>query len=109
LLFGKAVKLNKFSTKFEDDNLLLNIDGVKCKLPYTIKKRSSVKQKSGIAVLAGGEIGAIHKYTCCKSKFAISKTKRDFISYDTNQTIWIIISILNKKGNKMHIYFVVFI
>jgi hypothetical protein len=52
LLFGKAVKLNKFSTKFEDDNLLLNIDGVvqgevqEVTPSYTIKKKEvQVKQK----------------------------------------------------------------
>jgi hypothetical protein len=47
LLFGTAIKLNKFSTKFEDDNLLLNIDGVvqgevqEVTPSYTIKKKRS--------------------------------------------------------------------
>jgi hypothetical protein len=52
LLFGTAIKLNKFSTKFEDDNLLLNIDGVvqgevQVTPSYTIKKKrvAVVKQK----------------------------------------------------------------
>jgi hypothetical protein len=42
LLFGKAVKLNKFSTKFEDDNLLLNIDGV---VQGEVQEVSSYHQK----------------------------------------------------------------
>lgn len=28
LSFNKAIQFNKFSTKFEDDNLVLNIDGI---------------------------------------------------------------------------------
>jgi hypothetical protein len=55
LLFGKAVKLNKFSTKFEDDNLLLNIDGVvqgevqEVTPSYTIKKKEvQLSKRNGI-------------------------------------------------------------
>jgi hypothetical protein len=55
LLFGTAIKLNKFSTKFEDDNLLLNIDGVvqgevQVTPSYTIKKKrvAVVKQRNSV-------------------------------------------------------------
>jgi hypothetical protein len=57
-------KLNKFSTKFEDDNLLLNIDGVvqgevQELLATRSRKEVQVKQKETVLrVLAGGEIGA---------------------------------------------------
>jgi hypothetical protein len=47
------------------------------------------------------------KYTCCKSKFAISKQKGEFqLSYDTNQTIWIgyNFSILNIKKNNAYLF-----
>jgi hypothetical protein len=83
LLFGKAVKLNKFSTKFEDDNLLLNIDGVvraKCKkllLATRSRKKSWLSKRNGIASFGGWRNWRKYtiKYTCCKSKFAISKQK----------------------------------
>jgi hypothetical protein len=67
LLFGTAIKLNKFSTKFEDDNLLLNIEGVvqgevqEVTPSYTIKKKEVavvVKQKETVfRVLVGGAVG----------------------------------------------------
>jgi HD superfamily phosphohydrolase len=67
IAYNKAVKLNKFSTKFEDENLLLNIDGIvqgevqEVTPNYTIKKKEvsvSVKQKETVfRVLAGGAVG----------------------------------------------------
>lgn len=67
LSFNKAIQLNKFSTKFEDENLVLNINGVvqgevKEVTPnYTIKKKEvevPVKVKETIfRVLAGGAVG----------------------------------------------------
>lgn len=67
LSFNKAIQLNKFSTKFEDDNLVLNIDGivqgeVKEITPnYKIKEKKievPVKVKETVLrVLAGGAIG----------------------------------------------------
>jgi len=67
LSFNKAIQLNKFSTKFEDDNLVLNIDGivqgeVKEITPnYKIKEKKievPVKVKETVfRVLAGGAIG----------------------------------------------------
>lgn len=67
LSFNKAIQLNKFSTKFEDENLVLNIDGivqgeVKEITPnYKIKEKKievPVKVKETVfRVLAGGAIG----------------------------------------------------
>jgi hypothetical protein len=82
LLFGKAVKLNKFSTKFEDDNLLLNIDGVvqgevqEVTLATPSRKEVQVKKRNGIASFGGWRNCANTQLnTPCKSKFAISKQK----------------------------------
>jgi hypothetical protein len=63
----------------------------KCKkFLATIKKEVQVKQKKRYCEF-WQEIANTIKYTCCKSKFAISKQKGNVISvsYDTNQTIWI--------------------
>lgn len=67
LKFNKAIQLNKFSTKFEDDNLILNIDGivqgeVKEITPnYSIKAKKVdvvVKQKETVfRLLTGAGIG----------------------------------------------------
>lgn len=67
LLFSQAVQLNKFSTKFEDEHLILNIDGVvqgevkEITPNYTIKKKKievAVKQKETVfRFLGGGAIG----------------------------------------------------
>ena len=67
LQFSKAIQLNEFSTNFEDENLILNIEGivqgeVKEITPgYTIKKKTlevPVKQKETVfRVLVGGSVG----------------------------------------------------
>jgi len=67
LSFNKAIQLNKFYTKFDDDNLVLNIEGVvqgevkEITPSYTIKEKKievPVKQKETVLrVLAGGGIG----------------------------------------------------
>ena len=67
IAYNKAIQLNKFSTKFEDENLVLNIDGVvqgevkEIAPNYTIKKKEvevPVKVKETVfRVLAGGAIG----------------------------------------------------
>jgi hypothetical protein len=67
LQFNKAIQLNKFSTNFEDENVILNIEGivqgeVKEVTPgYTIKKKTievPIKQKETLLrVLAGGAVG----------------------------------------------------
>lgn len=68
LLFDKAIHINRFSTKFEDDNLILNIDGivqgeVKEITPnYIVKEKKieiPVKQKETVfRLLGGGGIGS---------------------------------------------------
>lgn len=67
IAYNKAIQLNKFSTKFEDENIVLNIDGVvqgevkEITPNYTIKKKTvevAIKQKETvIRLLAGGGIG----------------------------------------------------
>jgi hypothetical protein len=67
LSFNKAIQLNKFSTKFEDENVVLNINGVvqgevkEITPNYTIKAKKvevPVKVKETVLrVLAGGAIG----------------------------------------------------
>ncbi len=67
LKFYKAIQLNKFSTNFEDENLIIDINGivqgeVKEITPnYTIKKKTlsvPVKSKETVfRVLAGGAVG----------------------------------------------------
>ena len=103
LLFDKAIKLNKFYTKFEDDNLILNIDGivqgeVKEITPnYTIKEKKieiPVKQKETVFRLLGGvEFGNNTLLNDFKAKGTImfQNKKGNIISssFDTNQTIWV--------------------
>jgi hypothetical protein len=67
LSFNKAIQLNKFSTKFEDENVVLNINGVvqgevkEITPNYTIKAKKvevPVKVKETVLrVLAGGAVG----------------------------------------------------
>jgi hypothetical protein len=113
LYFDKAVQLNKFSTKFEDDNLVLNINGivqgeVKEITPnYIIKKREvevPIKTKETVfRLLAGVEIGNNKSLNgfATKGNLMIQNRKGNIISgsFDTNQTIWIgyNFSILNIK------------
>ncbi len=103
IAYNKAVQLNKFSTKFEDDNLLLNIDGivqgeVKEITPnYTIKEKKvevQVKPKETVFRLLGGvELGNNTKLDgfAAKANLMLQNRKGNIISgsFDTNQTIWI--------------------
>jgi hypothetical protein len=67
IAYNKAIQLNEFSTKFEDENVVLNINGVvqgevkEITPNYTIKKKEvevPVKVKETVLrVLAGGAIG----------------------------------------------------
>ena len=67
IAYNKAIQLNKFPTKFEDENVVLNINGVvqgevkEITPNYTIKERKMevpVKVKESVfRVLAGGAIG----------------------------------------------------
>lgn len=68
LSFEKAIQLNKFSSKFEDDNIVIDVKGIvrgevqEVTPAYTIKKKTidvPVKQKETVfRLLAGGAIGA---------------------------------------------------
>lgn len=103
LSFNKAIQLNKFSTKFEDENLLLNINGivqgeVKEITPnYTIKEKKievPVKQKETVFRLLGGlEVGNNRHLDAFKLKanLMFQNKKGNIISgsFDTNQTIWV--------------------
>jgi hypothetical protein len=65
--YNKAIQLNKFSTNFEDENLILNFEGIvqgevkEITPSYTIKEKKvevHVKQKQTVLrVLAGGGFG----------------------------------------------------
>ncbi|MDI6034601.1 hypothetical protein QLS91_16090 [Flavobacterium sp. LB2P84] len=67
IAYNKAIQLNKFSTKFEDENLVLNIDGVvqgevkEITPNYTVKAKKvevPVKVKETVfRVLVGGSFG----------------------------------------------------
>ena len=103
LSFNKAIQLNKFSTKFEDDNLVLNIDGivqgeVKEITPnYKIKEKKievPVKVKeTAFRLLAGVEVGNTTQLDAFKLRANImfQNRKGNIISgsFDTNQTIWV--------------------
>jgi hypothetical protein len=103
LSFNKAIQLNKFSTKFEDDNLLLNINGivqgeVKEITPnYTIKEKKvevPVKVKETVFRLLGGlEVGNNTQLDAFKLKanLMFQNRKGNIISgsFDTNQTVWV--------------------
>lgn len=99
--FDKANQLNNFSSKFEDDNLLLNINGIvrgevqEITPSYTIKSQKvevPVKQ-TVFRLLGGAEIGSsiITPKLNFKANLMFQNRKGDIISgsYDTNQTIWI--------------------
>ena len=103
LSYNKAIQLNKFSTKFEDENLLININGivqgeVKEITPnYTIKEKKMevpVKQKETVFRLLGGlELGNNTQLDDFKLKanLMFQNKKGNIISgsFDTNQTIWV--------------------
>jgi len=100
-LYLKSIQLNSFSSKFEDDNLLLNINGTvrgevqEITPSYTIKKREvEVKTKETVfRLLAGAEVGSsiIVPKLNFKANLMFQNRKGDIISgsYDTNQTVWL--------------------
>lgn len=103
IAYNKAIQLNKFSTKFEDDNLLLNIEGVvqgevkEITPNYTIKEKKievPVKVKETVFRLLGGmEVGNTKQLDAFKLKanLMFQNRKGNIISgsFDTNQTIWV--------------------
>lgn len=103
LSFNKAIQLNKFSTKFEDENVVLNINGVvqgevkEITPNYTIKERKMevpVKSKETVFRLLGGlELGNNIQLDAFKVKanLMFQNRKGNIItgSFDTNQTVWV--------------------
>lgn len=100
--YDKAIQLNMFSSKFEDDNLFLNINGTvrgeiqEVGVPsYTIKKREvEAKTKETVfRLLAGAEVGSsiITSKLNFKANLMFQNRKGDVISgsFDTDQTVWI--------------------
>jgi len=99
--YDKAIQLNSFSSKFEDENLLLNLNGTvrgevqEITPSYTIKKREvETKTKETVfRLLAGAEIGSsiITPKLNFKANLMFQNRKGNIISgsYDTNQTVWI--------------------
>jgi hypothetical protein len=76
------------------------------------KKKFRLSKRNGIAVLAGGEIGANTQLNTPAATNLLFQNKRkcNFKSYDTNHFgLDIILYFEHKKGNKLHIYFVLFI
>lgn len=99
--FEKSIELNTFSSKFEDDNLLININGIvrgevqEITPSYTIKERKfevTVKQ-TVFRLLGGVEIGSsiIAPKLNVKANLMFQNRKGDIISgsYDANQNVWI--------------------
>lgn len=103
LQFAKSIELNKFSTKFEDENLLLNIEGVvqgevKSISPnYTIKEKEvkvPVKTKETFLRLLGGlEIGNNKQLSnpIFKANLGVQNRKGNVItgSYDSKKNIYV--------------------
>lgn len=103
IAYNKAVKLNSFSTKFDDANLSLTIDGivqgeVKEITPhYTIKERKTdvfIKPKVTVFRLLGGfEIGNTAQLDNFRVKGNLMfQNKKGHVfsgSFDTSQTVWI--------------------
>ncbi|MBF7090443.1 hypothetical protein IUY40_02645 [Flavobacterium sp. ALJ2] len=113
LKFNQAIQLNKFSTKFEDSNLTLNINGivqgeVKEITPnYIIKEKiidAPLKTKETVFRLLGGiELGnnaQLDNFNI-KANLMLQNRKGNIISgsFDTLQNIWVgyNVSIFNIK------------
>lgn len=102
--FNKAIQLNKFSSKFEDENLILNINGivqgeVKEITPnYVIKEKKvevPVKVKETVfRLLAGGSVGINEELNQAAYKLDLNfqNRKGDVISVEYlktgSQTFW---------------------
>ena len=103
IAYNKAIKLNAFSTKFEDENVVLNINGVvqgevKEVTPnYTIKEKKievPVKVKETVFRLLGGlELGNNTQLNDFKLKanLMFQNRKGNVLSgsFDTNKTVWV--------------------
>jgi hypothetical protein len=103
IAYNKSIQLNKFSSDFEDDNVIINIDGivqgeVKEITPgYKIKEKKvevQVKPKETVFRLLGGiELGNNRQLDgfAAKGNLMLQNRKGNIISgsFDTNQNIWI--------------------
>lgn len=101
LLYEKAIAINSFSTKFEDENLELNIEGIvrgevqEITPSYTIKKQSVlVPQKETVFRLLGGvEVGNTVQLDQLnfKANLGFQNKSGDVLNvgYDTQKVIWI--------------------
>ena len=101
LMFKKAIQLNTFRSKFEDDNILLNITGIvqgevkEIKPNYTIKsKEITVKQKEvKFRMLAGLEVGntLLFDKPLFKANIGFQNAKGNIItaSYDSENRIFV--------------------
>jgi len=101
LMFKKAIQLSSFSSKFEDDNLLLNITGIvqgevkEIKPNYTIKsKEIEVKVKRvRFRMLAGLEVGntLLFDKPLFTANIGFQNAKGNIItaSYDSEQRIFV--------------------
>lgn len=101
LLYKNAIAINAFSTTFEDDNLLLNIDGIvrgevqEITPNYTIKKQTVlVPNKQTVFRLLGGvEVGNTVQLDQLnfKANLGFQNKSGDVLntSYDTQKVIWI--------------------
>lgn len=102
-MFEEANQITQFSSKFEDDNILLNINGtargeVKEIMPsYTIKQQKVdvlIKEKlPGLRVLSGVEVGNTKTLDelSFKGSVLFQNRKGNIISagYDTDNKIWL--------------------
>lgn len=102
-MFEEANQLNQFSSKFEDDNILLIINGIargevqEITPSYTIKKQSvlvPIKEKEVVFRLLGGvEIGNTKTLDnlSIKGSMMLQNRKGNIISagYDTDNKIWV--------------------
>lgn len=101
LLFKKAIQLNKFDTKFEDDNLIININGIvqgevqEITPSYVIKPQTiEVRPKEvKFRMLAGLEVGnnLLFNKPLFKANVGFQNAKGSMItaSYDTEERIFI--------------------
>jgi hypothetical protein len=103
LAYEKAVALNNFSTKFEDENLELNIEGVvqgevkEISPSYKIKERkieTAVKEKQvAFRMLGGVEVGntLVLDNFAVKANLMFQNKKGNIFSasMDTNKAIWV--------------------
>jgi hypothetical protein len=103
LAYEKAIALNNFSTKFEDENLELNIEGVvqgevkEISPSYKMKERNiekTVKEKQvAFRMLGGVEVGntLVLDNFAVKANLMFQNKKGNIFSasMDTNKAIWV--------------------